>query len=130
MGFSVHLNVQLKFYNLPFLNKEEDCINRKYNEVKSVYQSEFEKWTVKKGEADSKLKEVIKLLPEFHDRNSQEIGTLYQEVTQQKARLEPLKSKQDGISKKIQDLRQKRLNLIEDYKSSLDDAVSKIKLEK
>ena len=59
-----------------FLNKEEDCINRKYNEVKSVYQSEFEKWTVKKGEADSKLKEVIKLLPEFHDRNSQEIGTL------------------------------------------------------
>ena len=104
-----------------FLNKEEDCINRKYNEVKSVYQSEFEKWTVKKGEADSKLKEVIKLLPEFHDRNSQEIGTLYQEVTQQKARLEPLKSKQDGISKKIQDLRQKRLNLIEDYKSSLDE---------
>lgn len=23
MGFSVHLNVQLKFYNLPFLNKCE-----------------------------------------------------------------------------------------------------------
>jgi hypothetical protein len=29
MGFSVHLNVQVKFYNLPYINKEESYDQQK-----------------------------------------------------------------------------------------------------
>ncbi|KGI01500.1 TrlF family AAA-like ATPase [Oenococcus oeni] len=103
-----------------FLKAEEDKINSKARDVCLFYQSEFQNWTIKKDEANSKIKEVIESLPDFHDRNSQEIATLYQEVIQQKAQLEPLKSKQTTISKKLYELRQDRLNLIEDYKSALD----------
>ncbi|WP_391483889.1 TrlF family AAA-like ATPase [Lactiplantibacillus plantarum] len=109
-----------------FLKTEEDKINNQLKDLYVVYKSEFKSWTVKKNEADSKIKKVIESLPDFHDRNSQEIATLYQEVIQQKAQLEPLRSKQTAISKKLHELRQNRLNLIEDYKSALDEKNSSI----
>lgn len=109
-----------------FLKVEQGRINSKVNDVYLFYQSEFQNWTVKKNKAYSKIKEVIESLPDFHDRNSQEIATLYQEVIQKKARLEPLKSKQSVISKKLHELRTNRLNLIEAYKSALDERNSSI----
>ncbi|MCW0154584.1 TrlF family AAA-like ATPase [Lactiplantibacillus plantarum] len=109
-----------------FLKTEEDKINSKAKALYLVYKSEFQNWAVKKNEADSKIKKVIESLPDFHDRNAQEIATLYQEVIQQKAQLEPLRSKQATISKKLHGLRQDRLNLIEDYKSVLDEKNSSI----
>ncbi len=86
-----------------------------------VYKSELQKWTNEKKVADSSIKNVIQSLPDFHDRNPNELATVYQDVMTQRESLRPLKDKSATVSKELNELKQTRLNLIEAYKSALDE---------
>lgn len=114
------LNNKITEFNY-FLKEETNRINGKLNEIRSFYNSELQKWTNDKKNADSSIKKVIKSLPDFHDRNPNELATIYQDVMTQRESLRPLKDNSATVSKNLDELKQTRLNLIEAYKSALDE---------
>lgn len=115
--------------DIKLYNSEIERISKEYTlavkKIKTSYKSHKESWESKKYIYDQEIKNSLKQIEGIQDKSSEEIVKDYTEVLKKVAAAEPSQNNSKKTKQNIQELKEQRKNMIEDYRTSCDESDQK-----
>lgn len=121
-------NEDLKFFieDIKEYNSEIERINNDYVSAVQKLRTSFDKhkksWESKKSEYDQEIKKSLKQISGIQDKTSVEIVEDYKSVLKKVTMAEPVQDQAKNVKETIEQLKQQRKNLIENYRSCCDES--------